>query len=284
MTRQFETSEILTYATVRIECELHDGGRSTGTGYFFHFLREEKQHVPAIVTNRHVDAGAARGRFFITEAGHSGEPLSSHVEITLENFEQLWVGHPQPDVDLTVLPIAFLHRSMKEHLRRFFYSPLGKNLLPTDEDIENLRALEDILMVGYPNGIWDRTNNQPILRRGVTATHPARDYEGRPEFMIDAPCFPGSSGSPVFLYSQGNVFERGKGLVAGRWKLRLLGTLYAGPQYSATGEIVIMKVPASPRPVAVSSHPINLGLVLKSSLLLDFEPVLKAINASLPAA
>lgn len=52
-------------------------------------------------------------------------------------------------------------------------------------------------MVGYPDGIWDEFNNQPIVRRGITATHPKNDFNGKGEFLIDAVCFPGSSGSPV---------------------------------------------------------------------------------------
>ncbi len=44
-------------------------------------------------------------------------------------------------------------------------------------------------MIGYPNGIWDEANNMPIIRRGITATHPNFNYNGKPEFMIDAACF-----------------------------------------------------------------------------------------------
>ena len=40
----------------------------------------------------------------------------------------------------------------------------------------------------------------PILRRGTTATPIALNFEGRPEFLIDAAVYPGSSGSPVFVY------------------------------------------------------------------------------------
>jgi hypothetical protein len=132
-------------------------------------------------------------------------------------------------------------------------------------------------MVGYPNGIWDATNNMPIARRGITATHPNLNYEGRREFMIDAACFPGSSGSPVFLYNTGGYATRAEGMVMGGIRIKLLGVLYAGPQHIATGEVRVVNVPTQQRAIAVSSIPQNLGLVVKASRLLDFDGLLRPL-------
>jgi len=63
-------------------------------------------------------------------------------------------------------------------------------------------------MVGYPIGLWDEKNNYPIFRKGITATHPANDYNGKSEFMIDAACFPGSSGSPVYIIDELNYVDK----------------------------------------------------------------------------
>ena len=71
--------------------------------------------------------------------------------------------------------------------------------LPRAEEWSTLTALEDVVIVGYPDNIWDSVNNL-----GVTATHPKIDYEGRSEFLIAA-IYPGSSGSPVFLYNREKV-------------------------------------------------------------------------------
>lgn len=59
-------------------------------------------------------------------------------------------------------------------------------------------------MIGYPNGLWDSQNNLPIIRRGITATSVKKDYNGKKEFLIDAAVFPGSSGSPVFIFNEGS--------------------------------------------------------------------------------
>ena len=54
-------------------------------------------------------------------------------------------------------------------------------------------------MIGYPDGIWDSVNNLPVIRKGITATHPHISWNGKTEFLTDIASFPGSSGSPYFL-------------------------------------------------------------------------------------
>jgi hypothetical protein len=142
--------------------------------------------------------------------------------------------------------------------------------------LDELTAVEEILMVGYPSGISDRANNYPIFRKGITATHPANRYEDRDEFMIDAACYPGSSGSPVFLYNLGNYVSKQGGTVIGT-RFLFLGILYAGPQYTATGQIKIVTIPERQDTLAQTSIPINLGNVIRASKLLDFETILKEL-------
>lgn len=60
-------TEALAAATVRIECTVPQG-TSTGTGFFYGFLKNGDQHVPAIVTNKHVVAGSPSIRVYLTEA------------------------------------------------------------------------------------------------------------------------------------------------------------------------------------------------------------------------
>jgi Trypsin-like peptidase domain len=272
MLAKLTPSEQLTHSTVRIECLLSDGTKSTGTGFFFRCLENGERHAPVLVTNKHVVAGAEIGRFNLTLMNRSeGPDIGKHFCIELNNFQHLWIPHPDPNVDLCVLPVAELLTKAATAGHRFFYVALDKTLLPSDEDLANFGALEDVIMIGYPNGIWDAANNLPILRRGITASHPNLSYEGRREFMIDAACFPGSSGSPIFLYNMSGWIKRTGEQVLGGVRIRLLGVLYAGPQHTATGEIRIVNVPTQQRALAISTIPNNLGLVVKSSYLLDFD-------------
>ena len=75
-------------------------------------------------------------------------------------------------------------------------------------NIQELTPVEDIVMIGYPIGLIDEVNNKPVVRKGITATDIRLDYNGRKEFLIDAACFHGSSGSPVFLRKMGPIKRR----------------------------------------------------------------------------
>lgn len=268
----------LVHSTVRIECENIKGEKSSGTGFFFGFLRNGEQCTPAVITNKHVIAGAIKGKFHMTLRDENGYPkLGEHQAITFENFEAQCIKHPDPNVDLAIFLAGPLLNQAKERGIEFFYVILDDSIIPTKEICESLTSMEDIVMIGYPNGIWDAKNNLPLIRRGITSTHPNIEFNGNSEFLIDAACFPGSSGSPVFLANIGSYSDK-KGNTTIGTRVGLLGVLYAGPQHTAQGEIVIKPVPTSQKAFAISSIPNNLGLVIQSKKIKDFEVIVKAIT------
>ena len=56
--------------------------------------------------------------------------------------------------------------------------------------------------------------------------------------------------------------------------MKFLGVLYAGPQYTVEGEIKIVTVPTINKPVAFSTIPNNLGLVIRATALNELESVI----------
>jgi len=277
MPTNLSLSEQLTFVTTRIECRSSTAtatSTSIGTGFFFNFLAGEGKIIPVVVTNRHVIQGSKQGIFQLTKANDNGEPIIGGFEnIIVDDFERWWLPHPDDVVDLCVMPLGPLFHMAEGKDKRFFYRSLDETLIPTEQALSELTALEEILMIGYPIGLWDSTNNMPIFRKGITATHPNLNYEGRQEFLIDAACFPGSSGSPVLLYNLGTYTNRQGATVIGT-RIQFLGVLYAGPQYTVEGNIEILPVPTEMKPIPVSRIPINLGIVIKSKKLLDFKPIL----------
>lgn len=271
-------SEKIVHSTIRIEAIDSNGNVSTGSGFFFNFLDEGDTSVPTIVTNKHVVDGSLKGNLRFTYMTNDGKPdFQNFYNFEVGNFENQWIKHPNPTVDLCAMPIAGLLEFQKKQTgEELFYIPLDKSLIMDVKELSTLTALEDIIMVGYPNGIWDSVNNLPILRKGITATNPKIHYNGKAEFLIDAACFPGSSGSPVFLLNEGSYKGTGGGIVIGN-RVKLLGILYAGPQHTTVGDIIMVKVPTISEPKAVTSIPNNLGYVIMAKELLVLENEIKRI-------
>ena len=146
--------------------------------------------------------------------------------------------------------------------------------IPSKSEMEmEFSRIEDITVVGYPDGIWDAFNNMPITRRGITATPIQMDFENKPRFLIDAAIYGGSSGSPVFVFNQGSYSKPDGGLYAGT-RLKLVGVVYAVAQHKVTGELEIVDIPAAKTPIANTLIPNNLGVVIQARELLDFEKML----------
>ncbi len=268
-------AEMLMHTTVRLECQLKNGHISTGTGFFFTFRIDDKTNIPVIITNKHVIADGIRGTFVLTKSNGVGEPiLGVYDRIVLDNFESLWLKHPDINVDLAVFPLAPLIRQAENQSIKFFAPPLEESHIPSAVQLDALSGLENITMLGYPNGIWDEKNNLPIIRRGITATSPKYDYNGLPIFVIDCACFPGSSGSPVLIFDQGGYTDARGCTYVGANRIILLGALFAGPQHVAEGEIQTIEIPLKQVPISLSKIPNNLGFVIKSQKILDFKPLL----------
>jgi hypothetical protein len=274
-------TEFLMHATVRIQCT-NGQGLSIGTGFLFHLFHQGDQSVPVIVSNKHVITGTVTGSFELTITKSDGSPdLANHFPVQISDFEKGWIGHPDSGVDLAIFPCGQLFQRFAKEGRKVFWTGFDQTFIPTETAMRDLTPVEDLLIVGYPIGIWDTQNNAPIFRRGITATAPYLNFSGKQEFLIDAAIFPGSSGSPVLLFNQGTWVSRdGTTHLGGR--IELLGVNYAVANYTATGEIKIEQTPTEMRPVPKLPIPSNLGVCVKASRILEFEPLLVTLGLRAP--
>lgn len=263
------------HSTIRIEAMYSDSAIGTGTGFFFQYIINERE-VPVIVTNKHVVDGAEMLKMKFTVADSAGNPvLTNHFDWEVNDINVFVIRHPEEDVDLCVIPFAQARKDAISSGIELFYRVMDKGLIPNQQQLlDNIATIEEITMIGYPNGLWDQINNLPIIRRGITATPPSVNHEGKEQFVIDAACFPGSSGSPVILINDGPFTDRNGNMTLGQKRVFLLGILYAGPQIVATGEIRTVDIPTTNRPIAETRVMMNLGYVIKSKKLLDFEPII----------
>jgi hypothetical protein len=222
------------------------------------------------------------GSVELTPTKPDGTPdLEKHFRAEMPNFVTGWIDHPNPSVDLTIYPCSKMLEDFASVGRKVYWIGLDPTLIPTDSELADLTPVEEVLIVGYPIGTWDQKNNSPLFRRGITATAPYLDFSGHPEFLIDAAIFPGSSGSPVLLFNQGAWQVRG-GLTTIGSRVRFLGINYAVITSKSTGEIVVEQTPTEVRAVPVLQIPGNLGVCIKASKILDFEPILVGMGFKPP--
>ena len=273
-----QIADQLVYSTVRIVCR-DKTTLSRGTGFFMRRYFPDKTNINAIVTNNHVVDGYDYAEITLAGIDENGMPDDkNHVTITINDLQKRRISHPDKNIDVCLL---FVNDKVEEYEKAgkpVYYKALGTEmtLLPTDYD--SLTSIEDVIMIGYPNGIMDTYNNKPVVRKGITATSLKLDYNGTPDFMVDIACFYGSSGSPVFLRKEGLAKETtDKGLTIGLSpSYSLLGIIHSMSIAKASGEIVVKEIPTSMKPIVETTIPLNLGQVTKAKKILEIFDLVKA--------
>lgn len=249
----------LLFTTIHIRCNTAAGSTS-GTAFIFNAAEgDQPETTPVLVTNRHVVEGAHGGA--IRLLGRQGDTveLGNPIEAVYSDFTGMWIGHPDPAVDVSAAFLGPTLNTIVAQGRAPFFKIVSAGLCPTEEDIDGFDAVEVVTFIGYPNGLYDTVNHTPIVRRGITATPIALDWNGTPAFLIDASVFPGSSGSPVFLVQDG-IVRRGNNLsIGGPSKVHLLGVVSAVMLQPDTGQLVVAN-----EPKVQFRQFIDLGVVFKA--------------------
>lgn len=303
-------AELLSYVTVRLTC-VRDNGTSCGTGFFYDIphITDPALHLPVIVSNRHVVKDVVETIIVFTLADENSFPSSEIYTLRIDNRAFPWIDHPDATVDLSVLPIAPVFKHMQSQGKRPFFFPLNSSFIPDDEYLKSVTQTDEVIMIGYPGGLWDNVNNQPIFRKGILATNPSKNFGGRREFLIDMPVYWGSSGSPVLLFSEGAFLDRRKGeglkgvMLGGR--LKLLGINYATITSTVSGKVVSVPVPTVVEDVVQADNtangqsnnlpprfsleakmgvPNNIGIIIHASRLKEIEEMFANILRKLPSA
>lgn len=249
----------LIHTTMRVQTQDKDGRPSVATAFVYHEPADgENEFYAFLISNKHVllsDASSLKVSGLCKD--DQGNPIygcTTEIDLRCPSCGEFHIfGHPDPDVDVAAIGIG---RQLNE--QNIFYRAIGpSNLLNAQGDDKGLMKglFESIMFIGYPAGLYDTHNVLPIARFGRLATMLDFDYLGKPQFLIDASVFPGSSGSPVFVFRK---FQRKheKGFTFGE-EPYFLGVLAAVHQKKDYGNII-------PVNFAVEmSREINLGLVFK---------------------
>jgi len=256
----------LLFSTVRIETQL-ENGISIGTAFIVLYESKNRQYL-FLVTNKHVVQDSISGKFFFTKSDGSSPLIGQKFEIIVPNFEKEWFVHPNNNIDIAIMPLGSLLKRIEEQGQKVYYRAIPLSSILSKEQESNLTALEEIIFIGYPSGIYDTTNLLPIIRKGITATPIQIDYEGKPLFLIDAAVFRGSSGSPVLIYNQGS-YGTPKGLVIGTTRILFLGILSQVMIQEEKGTIDFVEIPTRKVPIVKTEQMLNLGLVIKARIIVE---------------
>lgn len=273
-------AEQLFFTTVRVDTIAVDGSAGSGTAFFFLYKRGE-QSFPFVVTNKHVVADVREGALWFVQRENAAPKLGSGFRLRIDDWNQAWFGHPDPDVDIAICPFAPLEAHVKtQHGVELFYRYVDAAMIPSAEQASSLDALESVTFIGYPNGIWDRRNLLPVARRGMTASPLAVDFEGTPRFLIDASVFGGSSGSPVFLLNQGAYGDKNGNTIVGL-RLLFVGVVAAVFFRTQSNEVVEVPVPTQSQSIVKHQEMIDLGVVYKARTVVEtIEAFLAARNVT----
>jgi hypothetical protein len=253
-------TEQLLFSTIKINTN-----NGSGTGFLFYFKDGENQY-PVIITNKHVVEGADIINLSL-HIGENGKPTNDNLII---DYQINWIKHPKYD-----LCCAFFNPLVEwcktQFGKEIFYRTFQEENIWSNIKLNDLKAMEDIVMIGYPTGLWDEAHNLPLFRKGVTSSHPALNFNGKSEGVIDAACFPGSSGSPVCILNEGSYVDKLNNTIMGNVRFSLLGVLYAGPVYDAEGNINVREIPTKQEVFSSTHIMINLGYYIKASEILELK-------------
>lgn len=251
----------LLFTTVHLWIENKDESKSTGTGFIYTVeSKKEGSTIPFLVTNYHVIHNAKRVLVEFIEAKDKkpNREEKLRVEIEGDQFRQF----VKPENDLAIFPVAPIFNQFQSAGKQVFYRTIDPNMVPDKKVIDELGAIEDVTFIGYPSGIYDQKNSSPLVRKGITSSPIWNDFRGESCFVIDAGVFPGSSGSPVFIYNQGS-YATNSGITVGT-RLLFIGVI---------SETIIRQDGKK------SDVYLGLGKVIKSHVLKNFvSDVVKAID------
>lgn len=187
----------LIQATVQLEQPLGDGTRTVGTGFLISDPGADgKPHV-VLVTANHVlkRMPGETATIGYRVQGPDGSWRYAPQPLTIRaGGKELWTHHGTRDVaaiSITAPP-------------EFAKAAIPLSWLAGDDTFGQyqLGPGDEMMTLGFPQGLSANPAGFPILRSGRVASYPLTPSTNFPTFLLDFSVFPGNSGGPVYM-SQG---------------------------------------------------------------------------------
>lgn len=244
---------------------------SMGTGFYYFFndtftdengkINEHGAARIGIVTNKHVVENIEEIVYYFNSI-REGETAYESDEIRMRLDSYNVIQHPNPNTDLCVILADHILKKLKEKYSKFHMYPVRKSIRIDESKYLEMETIQNLIMIGYPRGLWDSVNNLPIIRSGINATPLYSNYRGENKFALDIALYPGSSGSPVFIYDKGFYLENNN-LIPGN-RIIFVGIVSSGhaKTMNFNDEISITEM-------------LHVGIAIKASELDVFEELIR---------
>src|SRR5580700_3635087 len=184
----------LMQATVQVEQQLPNGTHIIGTGFLVNDPAPDGTERTVLVTANHV---------FNRMTG-----AQAHVGYRLQGSDGAWRYDPKPIVIRSAANELWAHLANRDVAAIVVKAPpaFAKAAIPLawlaggDTFAKyDIGPGDEMMVLGYPQGLSADSAGFPILRSGRVASMVAPPSADAPTFLLDFRVFPGNSGGPVFI-------------------------------------------------------------------------------------
>lgn len=280
-TNKFPVEHALVRSTVRLSAGQNINNlNSTGTGFFYQVTHPSTNLAKVlIVTNKHVVRDSNLIQFVLSAVPSVSNLNNEHQPIDRSEIAVTWplqqnlLLHPDPNIDLCAIDVTIPYGQVLQSGKQLRSMCIDASWLLTETDKRNLRDIQQVLVIGYPIGLWDSHNNMPIARTGTTATHALARYDGKRNFLVDVAAFQGSSGSPVFTY-ESPMYRDADGSLSPGTKVNFVGVVWGVVERTVTGELRSVEIPSATTQVPMMQTSLNLAIALHADSIREIDELI----------
>ena len=184
--------DVFKYSTVYIESNDKNGNLTSGTGFFVGF--ENKPTV--LVTAKHVVDKVKSNRISF----HYMPSGSRHIATVAFECKLDW--EESEDYDVCCCNLSDINKQFEKEIGfPIYHKHLNGDNILTEKDLQNVKVLEEVVMMGYPSGMKNTAFAYPLFTKGNLAVPPSDNHLNK-EGYVNISAIGGSSGSPLLIQKE----------------------------------------------------------------------------------
>ena len=188
-------------------------------GILFSVIRRSETCVAGHSHNRHVVDNMDACSFTVHNTKLNRPTNDNLITVDIQRFQEK--VHRHPTEDLAIINVVEEVNTLNSNGTPPFIIHMDAKNIPSQDVLETLSPIEEVLTVGYPGGYFDASHGVPLFHSGHTATplylpftsqiigdDKTTAYHNNKTFLIDFTTWGLASGSPVFVYNTNGYIDR----------------------------------------------------------------------------